>query len=150
MLQRIGLFAALVFLLAFLLFDASGKAQPVINARPVQPNAATIPGSEAYEIAQLRRDVAALREQIDAIRREFGDSDRRISASLAALNNRVNVAQRPVCAGQSMLRDPASGAMESCAPYICNQVAGTCREICRNSSDCASGFVCNERACVRP
>ena len=53
----------------------------------------------------------------------------------------------PACIDASTVR-LANGQTESCSPYECR--AGSCRETCESSNDCASGFGCNSYGrCVK-
>lgn len=117
--------------------DDNGNDQPQANLnQPNIPSAASIPGTEAYEIAQLQMQVDELAAAVDDIRQRLARDHDEFSATLASL-------RRPYCSADTEVRDPVSGATESCLPYLCNGAEGTCRTLCRNSSDCAAGYVCD-------
>jgi hypothetical protein len=53
----------------------------------------------------------------------------------------------PSCVDATTVRS-ANDQTESCNPYKCR--AGSCRETCETSGDCASGFGCNSYGrCVK-
>lgn len=121
-------------------------AAPQLNTTPNVPPPSSIPGTDAYEINQLRMRIDALSEAINALRQQSARQYSEINATLLSL-------RRPVCTGESVMRDPVSGATENCFPYGCNRAAGVCRTTCQISADCAPSpdgqqVVCNNRVCV--
>ena len=125
------------------------------NVRPVAPNAAAVPGTPAYEAAQLRNEITTLKDALERLRQQMADGQQRTSASIAALSTSVGTLRRPVCVDDRTLRDPVRGISEDCSPFQCEPVSGTCREVCRSTRDCAAGYVCSTGSaggghCTRP
>lgn len=136
-----------------LLRGAGVRAQ--INVRPVAPNAAAVPGTPAYEAAQLKNEITTLKDALERLRHQMADGQQRTSASIAALSTSVGTLRRPVCVNDRTLRDPVRGIREDCSPFQREPVSGTCREVCRSTRDCAAGYVCSTGSaggdhCVSP
>ena len=147
--RRFGVCALALCAAGFVFSIAGGPAidataqTPRITAQPVLPNPATVPGTDAYEINQLKQEVAGLRMLVETFQRQFADESRRTNASIAAVSSGIGNLRRPVCVNDRTLRDPVNGRSENCAPFQCEPVSGTCREVCRSTQDCAAGFVCS-------
>jgi len=156
---RVGALVAVAALAGTLLFyDGLGSGAGVraqTNARPVLPNAAAVPGTPAYEAAQLKSEITALKEALDRLRQQMTEGQQRTTASISALSASVGTLRRPVCVNDRTLRDPVRGISEDCSPFQCEPVSGTCREVCRSTQDCAAGFVCSNGSdggghCTKP
>jgi len=87
------------------------NAGPQMSTTPNIPPASSIPGTDAYEIVQLRMRVDALSEAVNALRLQLGQTTRETNATLLTL-------RRPVCIADQVLRDPVSTATENCSPEV--------------------------------
>lgn len=111
-----------------------------LNSRANIP--ATVPGS----LEDVNNKLEALTERIDGVETKLERSLARLERAYQQLQKST---QKPQCtADLQVSMDPVSGAKDACKPYACNKVEGLCRTSCRDTSDCASGAVCNNSHCT--
>ena len=110
--------------------NSSSVAFPQMSTEPATlPSSVT--GCASTDLSCLK--LFALSLQVEGLKSQLTQ----IQNQLAPILGRANVS----CSGQSISRN-GLGVSENCAPYICTNETGLCRETCRSVSDCSTGNAC--------
>lgn len=154
MLNKKTMIAAIAAL--FVAIPALAQMTPMRIARPIAPpqvarvaptpysplvvDPANDPERARALIAKLQKDKRAMRDKMQQALAQVQELTRTIDEMTRAGGSLV----RAQCVSPTLSRT-TSGVEENCAAsgYMCGGTEGTCLRSCSNSSQCASGYVCD-------
>lgn len=130
------------------------KATTPVNTG-VQPQATQpmIANTPEMEIAALRKKIVILQEQNRVAteqNRQLTDRNNQLTRQIGEMTRKGGSQVKAYCEGLVVSRNTA-GASRNCASsgYTCEPVSGLCYDQCATAEQCASGFACAGRRCVR-
>ncbi|MEO5596602.1 MAG: hypothetical protein ABIQ97_05595 [Lysobacteraceae bacterium] len=96
--------------------------------------------------AQMKREIAELRRENDALKIENAQCGQRIANFTVLGGSEVHA----YCSAKSTSKNTA-GASSDCGRYGCEPVTGQCLAVCSDSTQCSVGYSCDsDQRCKTP